>query len=765
MEIGTVVVAKPNAPYACTDKHAVCVYEGSSVVRIIARCGDFSIGSLYGVELKYFYPVDASFLARWMQENPLFNTAPDFFELVAPFANYKVEERGNRDTVIIFDEDNAFVIRSHDSDAIGHRVTSGAIRSGDDEEWHSVPGYDDIVAKANGKQNAPSIVMDDSKEFHLSKDELAALEAEEAKLLDEYGYGHTHVGLSAWNREWLKNKGWLLYWMSRHPQYVKGKYQIVFSSDYDRPFDRNGLDEFCNWARNQVKATPITSGYGPWSAADLEDMEYHISHGLYYAEQAKKYLPNMSFDFGGGLTADDMQREMENIQAVYKKWYENFYQDGRNIYRTSDVKLARNRKHWFTLFNDITSPFLGQEDADTLNSWASKCGVDLKARKGQKITKVAQRFCQAIGIDKVKDLRTDPVSGRTRDFGFNKHIAELGDAVNPLKLKRYTVLSANPIDYLTMSFGNSWTSCHTIDKANKRGSAKNGEDTYHGCYSSGTLSYMLDGASLIYYQVDGAESPENLELKDKMCREVFCLGHEKMIASRIYPYGRDNQGESETTSIQVQVRNVVEQIVSDMFGCDNIWLLRKGSDKCGAVTRTCGTHYADYTHYDDGVVCYLNKGNGVKDKKKIKIGHLPICPICGHEHNDSNWITCGGDFTDCDHCDEEIHTCSHCGAVIEDDASAVVDENGNWYCDAQCATEAGCRQCDDDVWYLHHVYRDREGNWFHDPDEEHIVAADGTVFRNSDDAYISGYVPDGDGIWHPVEQMWFSEESQHWTSA
>ena len=608
-------------------------------------------------------------------------------------------------------------------------------------------------------------VMDNSKKFTLSDEELAALEAEEGRLLDLYGYGHTHAGLSAWNREWLKNKGWLLYWMSKHPKYVKGKYQIVFFSDYNRPFSSGGLSDFCEWAKEHVKATPITSGYGPWSAADLEDMEYHIRRGLYHAEQAKKFLPNMSFDFGGGLTADDMQREMKNIQAVHEKWYENFYQDGRNIYRTSDVKLARNRKRWFTLFNEITSPFLGQEDADTLNSCASKCGVDLKARKGQKITKVAQRFCQAIGIDKVKDLRTDPVSGRTRDFGFNKHIAELGDAVNPLKVKRYTVLSANPIDYLTMSFGNSWSSCHTIDKENQRGRAKNGSHTYGGSYSSGTLSYMLDGASLIYYQVDGSESPENLELKDKMCREVFCLGHEKMIASRIYPFGRDDEGKAETASIQVQVRNVVEQIVADMFNCDNRWTIAKGKSACDAVTKTIGTHFPDYVFYADGVVCYLNKGDGQKDKTPIEIGHSPICPICGHTHSNSNWITCGGGFDECDNDEEiEVHICAECGAVIEDSTYAVLDDEGNWYCDENCARYAGCRFCDDGIWHLHHVYKDSNGNYFYDPNEEHIIAADGTMFRNAYDAYLSDYVHDANNVWHSVEDEAFCESCQQWVS-
>lgn len=608
-------------------------------------------------------------------------------------------------------------------------------------------------------------VMDNSKKFTLSDEELAALEAEEGRLLDHYGYGHTHAGLSAWNREWLKNKGWLLYWMSKHPKYVKGKYQIVFSSDYNRPFSSGGLSDFCEWAKENIKATPV-SEYGPFSGAEYDEMADDIRNGLNCVNQARFYLPSLSCNFGGGLTYADMEREIVNIHAAHAAWNKKFIMgnDGK-VYIRRDVDNDELKRDWFDAFSTLTSPFLTQEDADCLNEAASKCGINLNARSGQKITKVAQKFCVAIGIDKVKHLRLDYVSGRVRDYGFNKHIAELGDAVNPLKVKRYTVLSANPIDYLTMSFGNSWSSCHTIDKENQRGRAKNGSHTYGGSYSSGTLSYMLDGASLIYYQVDGSESPENLELKDKMCREVFCLGHEKMIASRIYPFGRDDEGKVGTASIQVQVRNVVEQIVADMFNCDNRWTIAKGKSACHAVTKTIGTHFPDYVFYDDGVVCYLNKGDGQKDKTSIEIGHSPICPICGHTHSDSNWITCGGGFDECDNDEEiEVHICAECGAVIEDSTNAVLDDEGNWYCDETCAHDAGCTFCDDGIWHLHHVYKDSNGNYFYDPNEEHIIAADGTMFRNAYDAYLSDYVHDANNVWHSVEDEAFCESCQQWVS-
>ena len=76
--------------------------------------------------------------------------------------------------------------------------------------------------------------------------------------------------------------------------------------------------------------------------------------------------------------------------------------------------------------------------------------TELKFHAGQKTSRVVNKICQYLGFDKVD--------------GYNREFAKYADSLSPMVIKRHTILSINPLDYLTMSFGNSWASCHTIDK-------------------------------------------------------------------------------------------------------------------------------------------------------------------------------------------------------------------------------------------------------------------------------------------------------------
>ena len=108
------------------------------------------------------------------------------------------------------------------------------------------------------------------------------------------------------------------------------------------------------------------------------------------------------------------------------------------------------------------------------------------AHTGQKANRVVNKIMKYLGYDKHPD--------------YNKEYAKYADSMSPMTIKRHTILSLNPIDYLKMSFGNSWASCHTIDQKNKRDMP----NSYQGAYCSGTISYMLDGTSMVFYTVDAS---------------------------------------------------------------------------------------------------------------------------------------------------------------------------------------------------------------------------------------------------------------------
>jgi hypothetical protein len=116
----------------------------------------------------------------------------------------------------------------------------------------------------------------------------------------------------------------------------------------------------------------------------------------------------------------------------------------------------------------------------------AKAIPEVRVHVGEKTSRVVNKICKYLGYDKHTD--------------YNREFAKYADALSPMIIKRHTILSLNPLDYLTMSFGNSWASCHTIDKANKRRMP----NSYEGQYSSGTMSYMLDPSSMVLYTVDAA---------------------------------------------------------------------------------------------------------------------------------------------------------------------------------------------------------------------------------------------------------------------
>lgn len=67
---------------------------------------------------------------------------------------------------------------------------------------------------------------------------------------------------------------------------------------------------------------------------------------------------------------------------------------------------------------------------------------------------------------------------------YNHDFAVIADAVNPLKNTQVAILSVNPCDFLKMSYGEGWDSCHHVG--------------HHGCYHAGTQSYIMDSSSMIF---------------------------------------------------------------------------------------------------------------------------------------------------------------------------------------------------------------------------------------------------------------------------
>lgn len=324
-------------------------------------------------------------------------------------------------------------------------------------------------------------------------------------------------------------------------------------------------------------------------------------------------------------------------------------------YFNREYPLSLNADFLYWEYDTIARQFVDEYTEEKFN----RIDPSLRIRAGQKMSRAVNKLCKWLGIDKLPD--------------YNKEFAKYSDSVNPLKIVRHTVLSINPLDYLTMSFGNSWASCHTIDKENVRDMP----NSYEGQYSSGTISYMLDKVSMVFYTVSADYNGNEYFFEDKINRNMFHYGNDKLVQGRVYPQDND-----ESSDIYKDIREIVQKVMADCLGIPNYWTTKKGVEAIKPYTVGEGTNYKDYRYYENCCISFPKEME--INEMPMTIGHNPICIRCGHTHQVSENI---------DHCYHDSSCCERCGCVIEDEE----DEHwidGECYC-PDCTTYCEC--CDNYV--------------------------------------------------------------------
>ena len=332
--------------------------------------------------------------------------------------------------------------------------------------------------------------------------------------------------------------------------------------------------------------------------------------------------------------------------------------DGHYDWWAKRLNEQKREYHICNFIGKIDKQFFDESMAEDIEN-VNKLNDKYKLRTNMKASKAIGKICREEGWDKLD--------------GYNQKYAALCDCLNPLKVKRHTCISLNPIDYLLMSNGNSWSSCHDIDNLH--------DDP--GCYSSGTISYMLDHHSFVFYTVSADYDGNQIEREPKIQRQMFGYNDEVIAQLRLYPQDNDSGAEK----VYDDIRAIVQKVISDCLGKPNMWVkstkdieevIRKGS---GA---TC---YPDWVRYNPGAShCSLSthkeRANG-KENREIVFGAEPICIECGRRHSyDENISCCVGDYYE-----DSYEYCTDCGCRIDSEDVYWVDDNP--YCD-------GCvSYCDD----------------------------------------------------------------------
>jgi len=268
---------------------------------------------------------------------------------------------------------------------------------------------------------------------------------------------------------------------------------------------------------------------------------------------------------------------------------------------------------------------------------------------GQKTSRVINAICKQYGVDKFPE--------------YNALFARLADSLNPIKICRKALLSVHPCDYLEMSGNaNSWSSCHGL---------------YDGSYRAGTLSYMNDAVSMVFYTVDDGSTGDYYKLP-KRTRQVFAYGNGILLQSRLYPNTDDEKARD-------TYRGIVQRAISTCLGVPNRWRLSRSQASLDAavLTGAGALQYPDYTFskYQCNVSCQRYEYNA----NPIYVGYYAYCIDCGKLIEDAGELHCP-DCLD----NENSKMCASCGRSF--DVDDLHEIGGEYYCEG-CSFH--CEMCEE----------------------------------------------------------------------
>lgn len=273
--------------------------------------------------------------------------------------------------------------------------------------------------------------------------------------------------------------------------------------------------------------------------------------------------------------ADLVNGSMDDV--IFSDWNDKFDSDGI-------TKASRGKADKFyniiSQFRPIYGASISNYDANRINNYDET----LKIADGTKTSRAFNKVCTKYGIDKAKN--------------YNKLFAEYADMVSGTKRDIKFYISVNPIDYLTMSNGRSWNSCHKVG----------------GGWFGGTVSYMLDSVSIITFVFN--ETPTDFANEGKIYRNMFHYKDGVLLQSRIYPQGNDG-----CTNLYDEFRGFVQKEFAEILGKKNEWHTNVNFN---SVKR--GNHYPDYNSWRNGTNISAIEPNA---RVNMDIGHINICPYCG----------------------------------------------------------------------------------------------------------------------------------------
>lgn len=440
--------------------------------------------------------------------------------------------------------------------------------------------------------------------------------------LEKYGIDCNRRGLQAIYSRWESQKQALVNILRKHPNWDEDCMAVCFDRDYLRELDERTF--------NDTYRLLMKIAIGRFN--ERQDIAFFKLDPVKLAKEFCYHTEMVKAWTAAPVPKERLHGTRTAYMRVADKNGDKWNLDSNII---AELQDENGNVLPFQRFPDefIAALFVDEQ----MKAALAVAGV--KVVVGQKTSRAMQRLFTHLGITNHPD--------------YNTLFAKLGDSVSELNIRRHTCLSVHPCDYLLMSNGNSWQSCHMIDD---------------GCYRGGTWSYMLDEVSAVLYTVDAAydNADKRIWRQPKINRQVVAYEDMQIMHSRVYPDGS-------LADTGNDFRHMTQEIFADCLGLPNLWKKKTGDNGslCPMITTNCGSmQYEDYVcdcpSYNMAVSVHAERDN---ENIQIHVGGHGVCPVCGDEYDEHEKMTCDCCRTVCYKCNNNID---------EDDAYELPD--GDYVC-------------------------------------------------------------------------------------
>lgn len=408
------------------------------------------------------------------------------------------------------------------------------------------------------------------------------------RTLTDFGHRHSEHGVCVVLDKYFTAKAPLIDLFETSNHYA-GDMRIVLKKEFDRDIDRYQIRNTCHKFPDAINAGKILLKYTDGDGKCITD----------YLTTGKTKLRVVD-------TVKDV-----NIKTNLEK-LNNFYLNNGATRESNDTYVA---------FVSCIKSYFGNLASSTIVEDCVKCGVQLK--KGMKTSRAFNQVCTHLGIDKANPKIETTVHNGQRVtktvYPYDRLFAEYADLIAGGTRSLQFVISLNPLDYLTMSIGKSWTSCHSIISRDRSG--------YGGGACGGCVSYMLDNCSIITYVVD--KVTDNLHREGKIYRQMYHYKDNILAQSRLYPQGNDG-----ATDLYAKFRIFMCEEFGELLNLnENTWTTTD-HEKIKNHTNHIGYHWNDIGAHSSCAFFYPKEKVNSLSGFKMVIGSKSYCFYCGREQDE-----------------------------------------------------------------------------------------------------------------------------------